>query len=31
MTIANHTRKPFEGKALFTVSGNGLELTREVP
>ncbi len=31
MTIANHTRKPFEGKALFTVLGNGLELTREVP
>lgn len=31
MTIANHTKKPFEGTAVFTVSGNGLERTVEIP
>lgn len=31
MAIENHTKKPFEGRAQFTVTGSGLELTREFP
>ncbi len=29
--VANHTKKPFEGKAVFTVSGGGYSLTKEFP
>ena len=31
LKIDNRTKKPFEGKALLTVSGNGLHVTKEVP
>ena len=31
MAINNYTKKPFEGKAQFTISGDGLDLTTEVP
>ena len=31
LKIDNRTKKPFEGKALITVSGNGLHVTKEIP
>ena len=31
LTVANTTGKPFRGKALVTVSGNGVEVEREFP
>lgn len=31
LTVGNRTGKPFEGKALVSVSGNGVEVERELP
>lgn len=31
LAIENRTKKPFEGRALFTVSGHGLDVTAEFP
>ncbi len=31
MAVNNHTKKAFGGKALFSVSGNGYSLSREIP